>query len=303
MSQAVRSRDATGDGDDPDVRLGPLGAPGDTTGLFGVLQRRYLLGLLVRKELRVRYQGTLLGLAWSYVKPLIRFLTYVLVIGYVIGLKDLPMYPFHVFSAMIVVTFFTETLGAGTKSVVKNKSLVRKMNVPREMFPVASLLVTIYHTGPQYLILMIGCAIVGWSFSFTAVAAALLSFALVVVYSMAVGLAFSALNVWYRDFQNFVETITHLVMWSTPMIYPYDLIQSRTNGNWIEQLYLLNPIAEAVMLSERAFWVPVLDASDDYLLADHLFERGLVMLAVGLLLVWAAQKLFSRFEVKFAEHL
>ena len=304
MSQAVRPLAPAGGEDDGEARLGPLRPPGDTTGLFGVLRRRYLLRLLVRKELRVRYQGTAVGLAWSYVKPLVRFLTFVLVVGYVMGLRDnLAYYPFHVFAAMIVVSFFTETLGAGTKSVVKNKSLVRKMNVPREMFPVASLLVTVYHTGPQYLILMIACAIAGWTFSFTAVAAALLSFALLVTYSLAVGLAFSALNVWYRDFQNFVETISHLVMWSVPMIYPYVLIQNLTEGSWAEEAYLANPIAEAVLLSERAFWVPVLGPDDSYVMPDHLFERGLIMLALGLLLVWGAQRLFTRYETKFAEHL
>jgi len=302
MSQAVTPRAATGGEDDGEARLGPLRPPGDTTGLFGVFQRRYLLRLLVRKELRVRYQGSALGLAWSYVKPLVRFLTYVLVVGYLIGLKDVPNYPLHVFSAMIVVTFFTETLMAGTRSVVKNKSLVRKMNVPREMFPVASLLVTTYHAGPQYLILVVACAIVGWSFSFTAVAAALLGFAILFTFSMAVGLAFAALNVLYRDFQNFVETVNHLVMWSVPMIYPFALVTEKTDG-WLEQLYLLNPIAEAVLLAQRAFWVPTLDESDSYALPAHLFERGLAMLAVCLLLLWGAQKLFTRYEVKFAEHL
>jgi ABC-2 type transport system permease protein len=92
-------------------------------------------------------------------------------------------------------------------------------------------------------------------------------------------------------------------MWSVPMIYPFALVESRTNGNWIEQLYLLNPIAEAVLLAQRAFWVPVLDEDDAYTLPDHLFERGLAMLAVCLLLVWVAQRMFSRYEVKFAEHL
>ncbi|MGI8613981.1 MAG: ABC transporter permease [Nocardioidaceae bacterium] len=287
-----------------DVRLGPLRPPGDTTGLFGVFQRRYLLKLLVRKELRVRYQGSLLGVAWSYVKPLIRFLTYVLVIGYVIGLHKLPGYPLHVFSAMIVVTFFTETLGAGTKSVVKNKSLVRKMNVPREMFPVASLLVTIYHALPQYLILFIGCLIADWRFSATAIAAGLLSFAILVTFSLAVSLAFSALNVWFRDFQNFVETITHLVMWSVPMIYTFQMIASRTHGNWIEQAYLANPIVEAVVLAQRSFWVPTLPPdTPEAQLPAHLFERGLVTLAVSIALIAVAQRLFTRLEVKFAEHL
>ncbi len=302
MSQAVAARPGADD-DDADRRLGPLRSPNDVTGLFGVFRRRYLLKLLVSKELRVRYQGSLVGLAWSYVKPLIRFLTYVLVIGYVIGLKDLEKYPYHVFSAMMVVTLFSETLVAGTKSVVKNKSLVNKMNIPREMFPVASMLVTMYHMGPQYLILLIACLLVGWTFSFTALAAVVLSFALVVTFSLAVALACSALNVWYRDLQNFVETISHLIMWSVPMIYPLSRIVDLTDGHWIEQVYLANPIAEAVLLAQTAFWVPVLDDTSVAVMPDHLFQRGLIMLAVCLVLVAAAQRLFNRLEGKFPEHL
>ena len=302
MSQAVAARPGADD-DDADRRLGPLRSPNDVTGLFGVFRRRYLLKLLVSKELRVRYQGSLVGLAWSYVKPLIRFLTYVLVIGYVIGLKDLEKYPYHVFSAMMVVTLFSETLVAGTKSVIKNKSLVNKMNIPREMFPVASMLVTMYHMGPQYLILLIACLLVGWTFSFAALAAVVLSFALVVTFSLAVALACSALNVWYRDLQNFVETISHLIMWSVPMIYPLSRIVDLTDGHWIEQVYLANPIAEAVLLAQTAFWVPVLDDTSVAVMPDHLFQRGLIMLAVCLVLVAAAQRLFNRLEGKFPEHL
>ncbi len=282
---------------------GPLKPPGDTTGLFGVFRRRYLLGLLVRKELRVRYQASVLGLAWSYIKPLVRFATYVLVVGYVIGLKDLENYPIHVFTGMMAVTFFTETLGAGTKSVVKNKSLVNKMNVPREMFPVASRLVTSYHMVPQYTVLLIGCLAVGWSPSPLDLVAGLLSLAIVVTFSMAVGLAFSALNVLFRDVSNFVETITHLVMWSTPMIYPFALIQERTQGNWIEQLYLLNPVADAVLLGQQCFWAPTLSDPDSAVMPDDLLARGFAMLAACLVMVYLAQKLFSRLEGKFAEQM
>jgi ABC-2 type transport system permease protein len=265
-----------------------------------------LLGLLVKKELRVRYQASVLGLAWSYIKPLIRFGTYVLIIGYVMGLRDsIPHFPFHIFSAMMIVGFFQETLSAGTKSVVKNKSLVRKMNVPREMFPVASLLVTAYHMFPQYLVLIVACILIGWSPGLTGLAAGLLGFAIVVTFSLAVSLTFSALNVLFRDVQNFVETITHLVMWSAPMIYPFAMIADLTNGNWLEQLYLANPIAEAVMLGQRCFWAPTLSGQErqDVVLADHLMVRGVIMLGVCLLLVWLAQRLFTRLEGKFAEQM
>lgn len=304
MSQAVAARPGAGDDDgDADRRLGPLRSPNDVTGLFGVFRRRYLLKLLVRKELKVRYQGSILGMAWSYVKPLVRFLTYVIVIGYVIGLRDLEKYPYHVFSAMMVVALFTETLGAGTRSVVKNKSLVNKMSVPREMFPVASVLVTIYHMGPQYLILLVACLLVGWTISFTAVAAALLSFALVVTFALAVALSCSALNVWYRDFQNFIETISGLIMFSVPMIYPFSRITGLTDNPWIIETYLANPIAEAALLAQTAFWVPLLDDKSVAVMPDHLFVRGLIMLAVGVVLVALAQRLFQRLEAKFPEHL
>jgi ABC-2 type transport system permease protein len=288
---------------DPEHPHGPLKPPGDTTGLFGVFRRRYLLKLLVQKEVRVRYQASVLGLAWSYIKPLVRFLTYVVIVGYVIGLKDLENYPLHVFCGMMIVHFFTETLSAGTKSVVKNKSLVNKMNVPREMFPVASLLVTSYHMFPQYVILLIGCVLIGWSPGPMALAAGVLSLILIATFSLAVGLAFSALNVLYRDVQNFTETIQLLVRWTTPMIYPFELIASRTNGNWVEQLYLCNPVAIAVMLAQRCFWVPTLDHPGEVVLPSHLMIRGVIMLAVSLVLVWLAQKLFSHLEGRFAEQM
>jgi len=64
--------------------LGPLENPGRVGGLRDVFRRRYLLKLFVRKELRVRYQGSALGLAWSYIKPLVRFIMYFYIIGLLI---------------------------------------------------------------------------------------------------------------------------------------------------------------------------------------------------------------------------
>ena len=62
---------------------------------------------------------------------------------------------------MIMVSFFTDALTAGSKSVVRNKALVRKINLPREMFPVASIMVSVYHMVAMYVLILIGCAAVG----------------------------------------------------------------------------------------------------------------------------------------------
>ena len=283
--------------------LGPLKPPGDTTGLFGVFRRRYLLKLLVQKELRVRYAASLLGLGWSYMKPLIRFAMYYFVIGLLLGLRDnVPLFALYIFASMIMTQFFTETLNAGTKSVVKNKSLVRKMNVPREMFPVASVTVTTYHMIPQYVVLVVACLLLGWSPDPTAIAAGALGIAIMLTISLAVALTFSALNVSFRDIGNFVETIGMMVMWSAPQLYPWSFVEDLLPTFW-EEVYLTNPVAIAVLLNQRAFWAPSVDGDTSAYSPDDLLLRGGIMLACCLLLVGAAQLLFARLETSFAEKL
>ena len=58
---------------------------------------------------------------------------------------------------MVFVHYFTETWGGGTRSIWNNRNLVMKMRVPREIFPVASMVAAMYHTGPQLLILVVTC--------------------------------------------------------------------------------------------------------------------------------------------------
>ena len=119
--------------------------------------------MLVRREISARYQGSFLGLLWSYINPLSQLFIYWFVIGIILGRGRVEKFAIHVFCGLIVVQFFVETFNAGTRSIVRNKALVQKMAVPREMFPVASMLVSLYHMGPQLVILVVVCALAGWT--------------------------------------------------------------------------------------------------------------------------------------------
>jgi ABC-2 type transport system permease protein len=284
----------------------PLVAPGDQGGLHNVFRQRYLLKLLVRKELKARYQGSVLGLFWSYVQPAVRFLAYYLVIGYVFGLtRGMTNFAVHIFAGMVMVHYFTETFTAGTRSIVRNRGILQKLPLPREMFPVSSMLVSAYHTFPQVLILLVGVLIVGWDPSLYDLAAGLLGFAIIAVFGMALALMFSAANVFFRDFQNIVQTFTIFVTWSAPMIYPYDRIANLFGGTWVEQVYLANPIANGVILFQQLFWVPTVgpDAPYPAVQPDDIMTRGLIVLSVCLAVLALAQLVFTRLEGKFAERL
>ncbi|MGH3506767.1 MAG: ABC transporter permease [Nocardioidaceae bacterium] len=288
---------------DDDHPLGPLVNPGRIGGLSDVFRRRYLLKLLVRKELRVRYAASSVGLLWSYVKPAVRFLMYWQVIELLLP-KALENRPLHIFAGMIMVSFMTDCLTSGTKSVLKNKALVRKINLPREMFPVASVLVSMYHMIPMYVIAIFGCIVAGWTAEPGAFAAAGLAFLIAVVWGLATALFLSAWNVYYRDIANITEVIQTVITWTVPMIYPFSAIQDSLSGV-AEQIYLASPLCIAVLLNDRAFWLPTLDEPNAAAteLPPDLWERGVIALLVGMIFLWIAQRVFSRLEGGFAEQL
>jgi ABC-2 type transport system permease protein len=102
-----------------------LTPPSSNLGLFSVVKRRYLLKLLVQREIAARYEQSFLGFMWSYINPLTQFFIYWYIMGIVMGAHGtIQNYPVHVFSGLLIVHFFTETFGAGTRSIMRNKSLV-----------------------------------------------------------------------------------------------------------------------------------------------------------------------------------
>jgi len=75
---------------------------------------------------------------------------------------------------------------------------------------------------------------------------------------------------------------------------------------WVEQVYLASPLCTAVLLNDRAIWIPALEDPQGSIpeeLPSYLFTRGLVALAVGLVFLAVAQAVFSRLEGRFAEKL
>lgn len=286
----------------------PLAPPGSSGGLVDVFRRRYVLKLLVKRELSARYQGTVLGLLWSYVQPAVRFAMYYFVIGMVLGMdRGIEYFGIHMFAGMVFVHYFTETFTAGTRSIVRNSSIVKKMAMPREMFPVAAVIVSAIHTFPQMVIVMVGAMLTGWTPSLPIIGAALLGIAIVTVFGTALALLFSAMNVFFRDFQNIVQTLNIFTHWAVPMIYPFERLA--TSGlmqqhQWLYWLYLADPLAPAVLLMQRAFWLPTTNYEIGWpYLPHHYWLLGLVTLAVSFVVLLLCQMAFNRMENKIAERV
>ena len=294
----------------------PLVDPAPRGGLREVFANWYLLKLIVRRQIASQYAASLLGLAWSYIQPAMRFAVYYFVVGAVLRVHvGTPEFAIHLFCGIVMVHYFSETWSGGTRSIWTNRQLILKMRMPREVFPVAAMLVAAYHTMPQLLLLTAICIIKGWTITWASAAAGLLGIGILISFSMALALFFSALNVFYRDFQNIVATLLQFMHFMVPMMYPFSRVyKAAENYQWIYQLYMANPVAEGVVLMQKFFWWGVID-SDMKANANHLvgsdvpefppdlYERGVIMLVISLLLLFAAQRFFAKAQDKFPERL
>lgn len=290
--------------------------PAPRGGVLEVLQQPYVLKLIVQRQLANMYAASMLGLLWSYIQPAMRFGIYYLVMGFILKLHEgYPYFAIHLFVGIVCVHYFSETWGGGTRSIWQNRALVQKLRVPREVFPVSAMVVAAYHTIPQVLVLVICCLIAGWHLTWSAVAAGVLGTLILATFSMAMALFFSAINVFARDFQNIVTTVLQFMHFLVPMMYPFGRVyDAHETHPWLYEIYMANPVTQAVLMLQRFFWWGLVDDSHKAGVVlktrgggtefpPDMFERGLITLAVCALLLYLAQRYFSRVEGKFAERL
>jgi ABC-2 type transport system permease protein len=283
----------------PDLR--EFVRPGRGAGLIDVFRRRYLLSLLVRKEVRVRYRGSALGWLWSYVKPVTQFLVFFLALGVFLQLNgSIENYPIYLFSGLITINLFSEAFSNGTKSLVDNAPLIKKIYLPRELFPVSSTLVAFVNFLPQALVLLVVCLIVGWHPSAVDILGILLGMAIIVAFAVGLGLLFGSVNVSFRDAQNFVELIILVATWFSPVLYQWTMV-AKILPDWLLVIYQLNPLTAAVELFHAGFWQPTTESGVE--MPAGLFGYGFAALAISLVTLAIGQLVFRKLESRFAQDL
>ena len=275
--------------------------PGASRGLLDVFSHRYLLSLLIRKEVQVRYRGSVLGWLWSYVKPTAQFIVFFLALGIFLRLNaTMEMYPIYLFSGLIVINFFNEAFSNGTRSIVDNGALVKKIYLPRELFPVSSTIVAFVNFLPQLLVTIVVCMFVGWHPEPLQLVGILVGLVIIAVLATGLGMLFGAVNVSFRDSQNFVELIVLIVTWASPVLYPWTTVRNAA-PDWLLQVYLSNPITVAVELFHSGLWFPTTSGAPE--LPPDLFLRAALGLAISLAVLALGQLVFRRLEGRFAQDL
>ena len=281
---------------------GPIAGP--LHSIASVWARRDLLGLLVRRELRARYKDSQLGFLWSLLRPLTQFLIYYIAIGkFLQAERSIPEFAIFVFTGLTVWGLFSEIVNGSTNSILTNSGLVKKVYLPRELFPLSAVGSALVNSGIQFGILAAAILVTRQfptnPWALLTVPLALLT---LIIFATAIGMILAAATVTLRDFQHLVEVGLMVLFWASPIVYSFAMVHGALQGGVIEQIYLANPVTVVVMIVQEGLWAAGQNNPAVYW-PDGLVIRLLIMFVVSLVLLWVAQRYFSRKEGDFAQDL
>lgn len=269
-----------------------------------VFRQKELISHLTRKQLKIMYTGSVLGFFWSIVMPLVQLAVYWLVVGKFLGADSIPAFGLFMYSGLVVIAILSDILTRSTASVVANASLVKKVYLPREIFPITATFTAVVNFGFLLLVLVLGTILAGFTTgiwpNLQNVWLPLLGFVVLVVFGLALGMLLAAANVFFRDFEHLVRIATMLLMWLTPVLYSAHQVTSVLPGP-LAQLFLVNP-ATPVVYSFRAFFWPQ-GFGTEHAELDHLVLRLVITLVASLCLLFLAHRVFSRVQSRFAQAL
>jgi ABC-type polysaccharide/polyol phosphate export permease len=196
---------------------------------------RELVANLARVNLLLKYRGSVLGLLWSLLNPLLMIAIYSVAFKYIMRIQ-LENYTFFLLVGLLPWSFFASSVVASTGCVIGSAGLLKKVYFPREVFPLSS--VAFFFV--QFLLSLLAFIpfVILWKGQFQAVNLLYVPLMLLLLlFSVGLSLALSALTVLYRDLQHFTEVGMTALFWLSPVIYNMELIPGRFRP-WFQ----LNPM-------------------------------------------------------------
>jgi ABC-2 type transport system permease protein len=269
-----------------------------------------LLAELVRKDLKVKYKNSALGFVWSLANPLLYLAVFTLVFSKLLD-NGVPEFAVLLMSGLLVWNFFNLSTLSATGAVVGNANLVRKVRFPRIVLPLSS----VGFAGVHFLLQMLVFLAFLVPFHREAFGPQLWlvlpALAVALVFTVALSLLASALNVRYRDVEHLLEIALLAWFWLTPIVYRVTLVQEHFAGApWLFRLYMANPMTAVVVAMQRAIYrYPVVISkgqplqilpADGY--AFYLRWLG-VAAVVSVVLLGVGLWTFRRLQADFAEEL
>jgi lipopolysaccharide transport system permease protein len=248
---------------------------------------RELIKNLVLKDLKLKYRDSFLGFLWSLANPLLLILVYSFVFGHM--LRGGPAnFAYFLMVGILPWNFFAQSAMMSTGSILDNGNLIRKVALPMEVFPIATVLFNL----AQYFLALIVFFPMAFFFFKVPFAWSWLNFfpilALQIIFTLGLCFILSTATVFYRDVRHFTEILLMLLFWLTPIIYDI-----KTAPSSLKAVLYINPLSYFALAYQDALYHNVFSSP----------ERFLTIFSLAVLSLFLGYVFFVRCKVRFPEEV
>jgi lipopolysaccharide transport system permease protein len=254
--------------------------------LHEVWRSRGLIITFAKRDLKVQYAQTYLGVLWSIIQPVTGLFIFNFFFHRVVKLDISVPYPLFALTGIMGWFYFTQLVGQGGTSLMLNQNLIKKVNFPRLILPISKALVGLVEFFITFCVLLILLFYMGYGLSFRVVVLPFVV-AINIITGLSVAIWLSALTIRFRDFHHLIPYLIGFGVWLTPVFYPITIVPE--GYKWV---YYLHPVANFIGLYRWIFLgIPV-----DAVQALCSFAWAVIVLLLGI-------SFFIRNEKFVADHI
>ena len=243
---------------------------------------------LVKREIRGRYKGSLLGFLWNFILPLIQIVVYAMVFT-VIFRQDLEHYYIYLIVGIVPWFMISDSFVSGAGSIIENSQMVTKIYFPRSVIPMSVVISKFVNFVISIVIAIIVIVISGHHIDPVAYLMLPVAMLILLVFCLGASLILSAANVFMRDVQYLVNVLTMVWIWLTPIMN----VRAFVNHEFVSTLLNLNPATYLIELFQEIMYWSQLPSLSTILIAAGI---SVIFFVVGVLV-------FDRYSPDFAEVL
>lgn len=243
---------------------------------------RPLLQELMARDIKIKYRRSVLGVLWTLLNPLMMMIILSVVFSNLFKF-DVEYFPIYLLSGQLIFNFYSEATNSAMGSILGSASLIKKVYVPKYLFVLARICSSGINLFASFFALILVMMAMRVELHYS-IFLAFVPIALLVLFSLGVGLLLSAIVVKFRDIMHLYSVFVTALMYLTPVIYPMSILPE-----WLKIIVKLNPLTNYltmfrdVMINNRVF------GAGDLLIG---IVEAIAALAIGLYIFYRNQDSF-----------
>ncbi len=211
---------------------------------------RYLAQEIIRKNVKLQYRNSFLGIFWTFLQPLLTMIVLVFIFGTIFGKSNdgVVCYPVFLLTGRLLYEFFTQSTKRAMRSIRLSASVIQKVYVPKYIYPLSNVLSTFVTFCISLLVLVVvmGFFLIKGGYPDLRLSPyiflSIVPILILCVLCIGAGLILSVLNVFFKDIEYIYDVVCMMLFYVTPVMYKLDTLHKSGMNSTVMRILMLNPL-------------------------------------------------------------